>query len=86
MDQLPKWPKPWDLTGHLPEWRGIRTERRTYVEHVTGDFELYDDTTDPYQALNRVCAAAQDVLTSLHAMTVALSTCAVDSCRRLENQ
>lgn len=35
-----------------PEWRGVRTERFTYVKWLTGKEELYDNQEDPYQMRN----------------------------------
>ncbi len=35
-----------------PEWRGVRTERHTYVETLEGPWLLYDNQTDPYQLHN----------------------------------
>jgi len=33
----------------VPEWRGVRTRRFTYVRWLSGSEELYDDVEDPYQ-------------------------------------
>jgi arylsulfatase A-like enzyme len=41
-------PWPW----MIPTWRGIRTERYTYVETRDGPFMLYDNLRDPYQLEN----------------------------------
>jgi arylsulfatase A-like enzyme len=35
-----------------PEWRGVRTQRHTYVKWLTGKEELYDNQNDPYQMKN----------------------------------
>jgi arylsulfatase A-like enzyme len=49
-----------------PEWRGVRTERHTYVESLAGPWLLYDNARDPYQLRNCVadanCAALRDAL------------------------
>jgi len=47
----------WDYfqTGtRWPEWRGVKTERYTYVKWLKGREELYDDVADPYQMTNLV--------------------------------
>jgi arylsulfatase A-like enzyme len=33
-------------------WRGVRTQLWTYVEHDTGERELYDLSADPWQHVN----------------------------------
>jgi hypothetical protein len=35
-----------------PEWRGVKTKRYTYARWLSGDIELYDDESDPYQLTN----------------------------------
>jgi len=35
-----------------PEWRGVRTERYTYAQWLTGEEELYDNLEDPCQMRN----------------------------------
>jgi arylsulfatase A-like enzyme len=47
----------WDYfqTGTLwPEWRGVHTNRYTYVKWLAGQEELYDNLEDPYQMHNLV--------------------------------
>jgi len=36
----------------IPEWRGVRTERYTYVRTLAGPWLLYDNEEDPYQLHN----------------------------------
>lgn len=38
----------------IPEWRGIRTKRHTYVRTLKGPWLLYDNDEDPYQLANLV--------------------------------
>lgn len=39
----------------LPEWRGLRTQRYTYVRRQDGaDWLLFDNERDPYQLENRI--------------------------------
>lgn len=39
----------WKFSNGGREYRGIRTERYTYVKSLTGPWLLYDNETDPYQ-------------------------------------
>jgi hypothetical protein len=42
-------------TQQLPEWRGLRTYRYTYVRRQDGmDWLLFDNKDDPYQLENRI--------------------------------
>ena len=86
MSHVPAWPQPWDRANNLPEFRGMHTDRDTYVEHITGDFELYDNSADPYQVRNQVCAATAATLSSYHGFVVDLSTCRGATCRALEDR
>ena len=36
----------------LPEWRGVRTKRYTYVRGLDGPMYLFDNAVDPYQLNN----------------------------------
>lgn len=70
-----------------PEWRGLRGERVTYVEHVTGDRELYyGPVGDPYQLRNVFCRATPEFRDQLARATAALATCRAESCRRAEDR
>ncbi len=44
------------------EYRGIRTERHTYVRSIKGPWLLYDNQTDPYQMRNLCNKAAGEEL------------------------
>lgn len=45
----------WDAPAHGgKEYRGLRTDRYTYVRDLTGPWLLYDNEGDPYQMENRV--------------------------------
>ena len=53
-------------TQGLPEYRGVRTSRHTYVRSIRGPWLLYDNEQDPYQ-MDNLCgrsehAALQDRL------------------------
>ncbi|MGQ9732004.1 MAG: sulfatase family protein [Candidatus Zipacnadales bacterium] len=43
----------------IPEWRGLRTTRYTYVRTRQGPWLLYDNTEDPYQLTNLVTDSAR---------------------------
>jgi len=45
---------PFGECPHCPEWRGIRTERFTYVKTLQGPWLLYDNLRDPFQLHNLV--------------------------------
>jgi arylsulfatase A-like enzyme len=44
--------------GGVPTYCGVHSERYVYVDYVTGDEELYDLATDPYEMQNVVGSAA----------------------------
>ena len=50
-----------------PAWRGIRTERYTYVSTLEGPWLLYDNEDDPYQMKNLISEpSASDLLERLN--------------------
>jgi arylsulfatase A-like enzyme len=65
----------------LPELRGVRTPRYTYVELATGEKELYDHDVDPYELDNIASTASPSLLANLHSRLVALSDCRANTCR-----
>ena len=69
----------------IPSWRGVRTRRYTYVEYATGEKELYDNRTDPYQLQNIATSANPALLATLAQRTAALAACKGDGCRTLED-
>jgi arylsulfatase A-like enzyme len=82
------------LEGHqgagkhaVATYAGIRTvgahEERKYLEHETGERELYYLGSDPHELNNRYPATmpSAELVTRLHA----LKTCAADSCRAAED-
>jgi arylsulfatase A-like enzyme len=52
----------WSRSNGGREFRGVRTERFTYVRDLNGPWLLYDNQTDPFQQHNQVKApdAADD--------------------------
>jgi arylsulfatase A-like enzyme len=60
----------------------IRTSRYVYVDNATGELELYDLETDPYQLQNQVLNPAYDAAEAALASRLAtLRSCAAESCR-----
>lgn len=67
-----------------PEFQGVRTARYTYVEYVTGEVELYDNTTDPDQLHNLADTAPAALLADLATLVADLGDCAGQACRDAE--
>jgi len=66
-------------------WRMLRTERYAYVEWHTGEEELYDMNSDPYQL--RSLHADRDkavIMSQLSRRLSAMKSCSGDSCRSAE--
>ena len=61
-------------------WRGVRDGNWTYVEHVSGERELYDRTSDPFQ-LENVYGTKPVVEVRLQAELERLKTCAGTVCQ-----
>jgi arylsulfatase A-like enzyme len=71
----------------IPEFHGARTVRYLYVEYVTGERELYDTRTDPYELHNIVDLPADHALVErLHVLVARLEVCSAAVCRRLEDE
>jgi len=68
----------------VPAFRGIRTQTQSYVEYITGEKELYDLKTDPYQLQNLAGQAAPALMAQYSARVNALMACAASSCRTIE--
>jgi N-acetylglucosamine-6-sulfatase len=65
----------------VPPYTGIRTSRYVYVEYATGERELYDQVTDPYQLQNAAYAPSNATLVAdLRARMQQLATCHGASC------
>ena len=80
------------LTGDLPPgsaWRrafllGLRTTDSLYVEYATGEKELYDLGSDPYELQNLASTADPSRLAQLSSWLSGLRPCAASSCREQE--
>jgi arylsulfatase A-like enzyme len=77
------------LTGEAlmqaAHFNGLRTADWTYVEHATGERELYDLAADPHQLANLAATADADLLAALSARLNELAACAGATCRTLED-
>lgn len=67
------------------EMRGVRTDRYTLAHWASGDVELYDRVTDPFQLKNAACGTEPGLRTRLRDLAAALSSCRGAACRRLED-
>lgn len=63
------------LTGDPPSYEAIRTPTFLYVEYRTGERELYDLPTDPYELHDLVARLGKAQLARLHNELLALETC-----------
>jgi arylsulfatase A-like enzyme len=74
------------LTDHdrIPDYRGIRTDRYTYVEYATGERELYDRARDPAELDNEAARASPALVRELHEALRRLERCRGVECRRAE--
>jgi hypothetical protein len=64
-----------------PPYLALRTERYLYGEYASGERELYDMQTDPYQLQNLVATADPALLAALAASLDAPRLCAGADCR-----
>ena len=77
----PRFPKREDAWGWL--YRGVRTDRYTYVRYGNGQTEMYDRRLDPFQLDNIVGDASyRPVRDELVSRLDALVDCAGSRCSR----
>jgi N-acetylglucosamine-6-sulfatase len=69
-----------------PTTVAVRTPRYKYVEWDTGERELYDLQTDPYELSNFYPTGDPTLIAKLSAKLAALKTCVGEQCRRIENE
>lgn len=67
--------------GSPPSYAAIRTERYLYVEYETGERQLYDLNTDPFQLRNLAATAPEALRRDLADRLARLRTCAAATCR-----
>jgi arylsulfatase A-like enzyme len=65
---------------------GIRTDRYTYVEYVSGEGEFYDRNVDPYQLENIYPTMDPTLKASLQDRLRALQRCSGSECRSIEER
>lgn len=83
---IPAWtPVGTDLVN-LPELRGVRSERYTFVEYATGDLELYDQDQDPHELRNAICRVGADFRADFRRLSAGLANCRGAACRELEDR
>ena len=70
---------------HRPAYAGLFTGRRTYVEYESGERELYDLQTDPYQLENIYRNADPALIKNLEDQVDELRVCRADGCRTAED-
>lgn len=70
--------------GSPPSYAGVRTETHKYVEYQTGEKELYDLRSDPYETESLHETAGSPLAQELKAKLDALKTCTGDGCREAE--
>ena len=68
----------------IPNYDAIRTSRYHYVEYATGEKELYDLSTDPYEQTSIHASASPALLSNLKARLDALKSCAGARCKTAE--
>jgi len=71
--------------GSPPTYRGVRTETHKYVEYQTGEKELYDLWSDPYETESLHETADSSLVQELKAKLNALRYCTGDGCREAED-
>ena len=71
--------------GGVPDLNGIRTQNAIYVEYGTGERELYNLVTDPYELQNLLRTVPADLEAQFAARLADLRRCAAAPCRTAEN-
>lgn len=70
----------------IPSYKAVRTKDHLYVDYVTGEHELYDLNTDPYELDNVYDSADPALKERLDSRLGSLRGCAGASCRDAENE
>jgi N-acetylglucosamine-6-sulfatase len=68
-------------TPRVPTHKGVHTHKYMFVEHDTGEHELYDLALDPYQLESKPQAGNEQLYSTLSARLDDLRGCASDGCR-----
>ncbi len=72
-------------TVDKPDYDAVRTSQYLYVEYQTGERELYDLSTDPYELTSLHASASPALLSDLKARLDALKSCAGAECKTAED-
>lgn len=68
----------------IPGYKAMRTTDSLYVEYTTGEHELYDLSSDPFELENIYSAASVNLKSELSSKLAALAKCSGAGCRRAE--
>ncbi|WP_327590016.1 sulfatase [Nonomuraea sp. NBC_00507] len=68
----------------VPAYQALRTDRYTYVRYDTGERQLYDLQTDPYQLRNLAGSADPALLADLDKRLAGMVACSGVSCREAD--
>jgi arylsulfatase A-like enzyme len=72
-------------TVDTPDYDAVRTSRYLYVEYKTGERELYNLSTDPYELTSLHASAPPTLLSDLKARLDALKRCPGAECKTAED-
>ena len=84
------WPTKSDAQGtsgglpKIPINKGVHTQDHMFIEYETGEHELYDLTSDPYQLDSKPQTGNEPIYAELNARLGNLSDCSGDGCRAAE--
>jgi N-acetylglucosamine-6-sulfatase len=81
---LEHWSGPGPEIEQAPTYTAVKTEKYKYVEYDTGDKELYDLSSDPYELENLYDTADSALIEGLKSRLEALKACSEASCRAAE--
>jgi N-acetylglucosamine-6-sulfatase len=68
-----------------PTYAAVRTETHKYIEYESGEQELYDLSSDPYELVSLDASADPTLFESLRTRLEALQACAERTCREAED-
>ncbi|MEU0520518.1 sulfatase [Streptosporangium sp. NPDC006007] len=69
----------------VPAYQGMRTARYTFVRYSTGEYQLYDVFTDPYQLSNLAARVSPAVIAQFNQQLDALVACSGPTCRSADS-
>ncbi|WP_236715179.1 sulfatase [Nonomuraea pusilla] len=68
----------------VPPYQALRTERYAFVRYATGETQLYDLATDPYELNNLAATADPALVASLDRRLQAMRACSGATCRQAD--